>query len=70
MAYFNYHKTAKKLIENGKLCDFYFIKTHNKISPALVLIFNDEKHHVMPLREYRWKEYYPLIRDFCLNIEE
>jgi len=37
--YYNYHSVAKKLIREGKLIDWYYIERHNKISPALVLIF-------------------------------
>ncbi|MBQ3492920.1 MAG: thermostable hemolysin delta-VPH [Clostridia bacterium] len=61
MSYFNYHATAKKLIAQGKLKDFYFVDKHNKISPALVLIFDCDKHHVMPIRENRWQEYLKLL---------
>lgn len=61
MPYFNYHATAKRLIAENKLISFYFTKKHNHISPALVLVFNDFKHPVMPIRENRWNEYLPLI---------
>ncbi len=63
MSYFNYHATAKKLIREGKLTDFYFTPRHNSISPALVLVFNDEHHRLMPIREYKWEEYLELIDD-------
>ena len=62
MAYFNYHKTAKKLLAENKLSYFYFTENHNGIKPALVLIFNDIKHPVMPIRFDRWKEYLPLLK--------
>lgn len=61
MSYFNYHATAKRLIAEGKLNGYYFSKKHNNISPALVLLFNDYKHPVMPIREYRWDEYLSLL---------
>ncbi len=61
MSYFNYHATAKNLIKEGKLIDFYFTKKHNQISPALVLVFNDIVHPVMPIRKERWEEYLNLI---------
>ena len=61
MAYFNYHATAKRLIQQGKLRDFYFCEDHNGIKPALVLIFDDIRHPVMPIREHRWNEYIPLL---------
>ena len=61
MAYFSYHATAKRLIREGKLVDYYIAEQYRRISPALVLVFRDEKHPVMPIREYRWEEYLPLI---------
>lgn len=61
MAYFNYHSRAKQLIKDGKLVAWYYTKRHNHISPALVLVFDDETHPRMPIREYRWEEYIPLL---------
>lgn len=61
MSYYNYHATAKKLIAEGKLKGYYFVEKHRAISPALVLIFDDFKHPIMPIREYRWEEYLPLL---------
>ena len=62
MRYFHYHATAKRLIAEGKLMRYYITERHNGISPALVLLFADEKHPVMPIREVRWEEYLPLLR--------
>ena len=64
MPYFNYHATAKRLIAQGKLIGFYFTDRYRSVSPALVLLFDDEKHPVMPIREHRFAEYYPLIARF------
>ena len=61
MAYYNYHATAKQMISEGKLTAWYFTEKHNQISPALVLVFNDPIHPVMPIREYRWQEYLPIL---------
>lgn len=61
MAYYNYHATAKQLIKDGKLIKWYFAQRHNGISPALVLLFEDAKHPVMPIREARFPEYLPLL---------
>ena len=61
MGYFNYNATAKKLISEGKLVKHYFLKDYNNISPALILIFDDIKHPVMPIRQHRWDEYLSLI---------
>lgn len=59
MGYFNYHAKAKKLIHDGELVNFEFVNSYHGISPALVLYFNN--HKPMPIREYRWHEYYELI---------
>ena len=59
--YFNYHATAKKLIQDGKLIRYCFVKKHNSISPALILIFDDVKHQVMPIRKERWDEYIKIL---------
>ena len=61
MAYFNYHAKAKNLINQKKLITFYFTENHNGISPALVLVFNDAVHPLMPIRRERWDEYLPLL---------
>lgn len=61
MSYFNYHATAKRLIAGGKLIGFYFTDRYRSISPALVLLFDDAKHPVMPIRAHRFAEYFPLI---------
>lgn len=65
MPYFNYHATAKKLILDGKLIKFFYAEKWNSISPALVLVFNDERHPVMPIRVHKWKEYIELIDIYC-----
>ena len=61
MAYFSYHATAKKLLREGKLSHFYFTADHKGIRPALVLIFRDEKHPLMPIRQHKWEEYLPFL---------
>ena len=63
MSYFNYHATAKKLIREGKLKAFLFTERYNNITPALVLLFDDIKHPVMPIRKHHWAEYMPLIEE-------
>jgi len=63
MPYFNYHAKAKRLIAEGKLIGYKFVPRHNKISPALLLYFDDEKHPIMPIREERFEEYIKLIKD-------
>ena len=51
MPYFNYHAVAKNLIKNKKLLRYEFTEKHNKISPALILYFDDIKHPVMPVKK-------------------
>ncbi len=59
MGYFNYHAKAKNLIKQGHLTNFEFVEEYNKISPALVLYFEDGSK--MPIREHRFAEYVLLI---------
>ena len=67
MSYFNYHATAKRLIKEGKLKDFYFCSKYNSISPALVLIFDDPRHPIMPIREHKFNEYISIIENLELK---
>ena len=62
MSYYNYHATAKRLLREGKLLQWYITDRYKNISPALVLVFDDNRHPIMPIREYRWHEYLPLLR--------
>ena len=66
MAYFNYHAKAKFLIKNGKLIGYYFTENYRGIKPALVLLFNDDKHPVMPIREHKFSEYLNILQNFTL----
>lgn len=70
MSYFNYHATAKRLILQGKLIRYYITDRYRSISPALVLIFDDQKHPIMPIREHRWEEYLPLLKKSELSFDE
>ena len=63
MSFFNYHATAKRLILEGKLVDYYFTERYKNISPALVLVFDDYKHPIMPIREHRFEEYIELLKE-------
>ena len=63
MPYFNYHATAKRLIAEGKLMDHYVVDRYKRISPALILVFDDPRHPIMPIREHRWEEYWPLLKN-------
>lgn len=59
MSYFNYHAKAKRLIKDGHLVGYEFVDNWNGIKPALVLYFDEA--NPMPIREYRWFEYLPLL---------
>ncbi len=63
MPYFSYHATAKKLIREGKLRSYFFTERYRSVSPALVLLFDDLKHPVMPIREHHWEEYMRIISE-------
>lgn len=65
MAYFNYHAKAKKLITEGHLADYEIVDSWRGISPALVLYFDNNRP--MPIREYRWDEYFKIINKFSEN---
>lgn len=65
MTYFNYHAIIKKRILQGDLVGYEFMDEYNGISPALVLYF---KHSPpMPIRDYRWEEYIPLLEKLNKN---
>lgn len=59
MSYYNYHAKARKLISEGHLVTFEIVDTWNRISPALVLYFDNNKP--MPIREYRFEEYLSIL---------
>lgn len=59
MSYFNYHANAKKLISEGHLVDYEIVDSWNKISPALVLYFDNNRP--IPIREYMWDEYFKIL---------
>lgn len=68
MAYYNYHAMAKRLINSGHcFCATIFERYHN-IYPALVLYFDN--HKPIPIREYRWKEYFTLLEENHININK
>lgn len=62
MGYFNYHAAAHRLIAQGRLSGFYYTRDHKGIGPALVLLFDDVRHPVMPIRPAHWPEYEALLR--------
>lgn len=62
MGYFNYHATAKRLIKDGKLKEYRFVSEYNGIKDVLLLIFDDSRHPVMPIRRHKWGEYSEFIK--------
>ena len=62
--YYNYHATVKKLIADGHLSSYDIVEKYHKISPCLLLFFDN--HNPMPIREYRWSEYMPIINKICV----
>jgi hypothetical protein len=59
MPYFNYHAKAHNLIKSGHLVRFEVVQKWGNIAPALVLYFDNNRP--MPIREYRFVEYFKLI---------
>ena len=57
--YFNYHAKAKQLIKEGHLTDYEIVERWNCVVPALVLYFDN--HKPMPIRQYRWEEYWDIL---------
>lgn len=57
--YYNYHATAQRLISDGYLTGYEFLDSYHGICPCLLLYFDN--HKPMPIREYRWSEYMPLL---------
>lgn len=59
MSYYNYHAKAKSLVTSGHMIKFEIVDQWNKISPALVLYFDNNKP--IPIREYKWNEYWGIL---------
>jgi len=59
--YFNYHAKIKKLILQNHLTNILFFDKYNKISPAIVFIFNNNKP--MPIRQYKWQDYVCFLKE-------
>ena len=68
MTYFNYHAKAKKLIATNHLLAVTIFDRYHHIYPAMVLYFDISKP--IPIREYRWEEYIPLIKQANVKIQD
>ena len=66
--YFNYHAKVKRLILEGRLMGYEFLDEYNGISPVLLLYF--EGARPMPIRDYMWEEYLPILEQFDKNEEK
>ena len=63
--YYNYHAQAKQLIADGHLVSYEIVDRWNSIKPALVLYFDN--HRPMPIRSYRWDEYFKILNGKVIN---
>jgi len=66
MPYFNYHAKVRSLINSNECLGVSIIDKHNKISPAMVFYFKN--HKPMPIRQYKWKDYFPLIETHSIPL--
>lgn len=67
MAYFNYHAKAHSLIKLGHCVKAEVVEKYNDISPALILYFDN--HIPMPIREYRFDDYFELLKQYDVKVE-
>lgn len=67
MGYYNYHATAMNLIKSGHCKIAIFQSSHNAISPALVLVFDN--HNPMPIRKESFEKYLIILKTFNVKIE-
>jgi len=66
MTYFNYHAKAKRLIKENYCISCSIFSNYKNIKPAMVLYFSNYKP--MPIRDYMWNEYLPLLKEKNINI--
>ena len=66
MSYYNYHAIAHKLLENKNCIAVSVFSKYHHISPALVLYFDN--HKPIPIRDYMWHTYLPIIKELNLII--
>ncbi len=68
MAYFNFHAKAKSLIKANQLIGVTIFDEYHHIYPAMVLYFSTSKP--IPIREYMWEDYLPLIKQANVEIND
>lgn len=66
MSYFNYHAKIRKLIKQGDCIAASLVYKYHKISPAMIFYF--KSNPPMPVRDYRWQEYFPLIKQYSIPV--
>lgn len=67
MSYFNYHAKIKDLIKSGDCLSVSLLYKYKNIKPAMVFYFNS--HKPMPVRDYRWNEYFTLIKLYNIKLD-
>ena len=67
MSYFNYHAKVKSLIKGGDCIGVSLLYKYNHIKPAMVFYF--KSHKPMPIRNYMWNDYFPLIKQYNLKLD-
>ena len=60
MSYFNYHARNKKMIKEGFLKDYFYIKKNDK--QVMMLVFKNGKQ--FPVKEERWMEYSEILNSY------
>ena len=66
MSYYNYHAVIFNLIKSGHCTMGKFKKSHNSISPALVLYFDN--HKPMPIRQESFEKYTSILSFYEIPI--
>ena len=66
MGYYNYHAQCKKLIKSTHLIGVTILPEYRHIKPAMVFYFDN--HKPMPIREYKWNDYFPLLKELNIGI--
>ena len=67
MPYYNYHAKAQNLIKTGHCILAELVISYKKISPALLLYFDN--HRALPIREHKYNEYISLLKEHNVKIE-
>ena len=64
--FYNYHAVAKRLLNTNHCIAVSVFKCYHHIYPALVLYFDN--HAPIPIRQYRWQEYLPILKQLNMPI--